>query len=367
MRDVLTPHLRQGGQFKEVVLATKADIARLPYELQEGWYVVGSGSTGAAPALAAMGLTYLGIMGWAAYNIRTPYPGYTVETSAAENENKNKYVAPVPKGNVDMDTVMKTPQFYLLGTVFFCLASGGMGLFSVAKPMMADVFSSALPSIVTASFASSYILMMSSGNLGGRIGWAALSDKIGRRRVFQLFTFGSIPLYLSLPFFVDSVISTGSALPLAAFIASTTLAISAMGGTYALLPAYESDLFGSKYVGGIHGRVLLASSASALAGPSALIWMRGQSEKNAIKDLISKVDPTDFQSTFGADPSQYEQLLEARSLTIPRLMDLVPEGIPDPTPHIYDTTMYTLSGLMAVAAVAHSLVKPVNPKYFEKK
>ena len=28
-----------------------------------------------------------------------------------------------------------------------------------------------------------------------------------------------------------------------------------MGGVYALLPAFESDLFGTKYAGAIHGRM----------------------------------------------------------------------------------------------------------------
>ena len=63
-------------------------------------------------------------------------------------------------------------QFYLLGTTFFCVACGGMGIFSVAKPMMGEVFSSTLPTLVTAAFASQYVQMLAAGNLGGRIGWA---------------------------------------------------------------------------------------------------------------------------------------------------------------------------------------------------
>ena len=38
-----------------------------------------------------------------------------------------------------------------------------------------------------------------------------------------------------------------------------------IGGAYAILPAYEADLFGTKYVGAIHGRMLLFSSSAALA------------------------------------------------------------------------------------------------------
>ena len=64
------------------------------------------------------------------------------------------------------------------------------GLFSVAKPMMSEIFSSNLPSLVTAGFASAYVLALSAGNLGGRLVWAAVSDKVGRRAIFTLFSVG---------------------------------------------------------------------------------------------------------------------------------------------------------------------------------
>jgi len=54
-------------------------------------------------------------------------------------------------------------------------------------------------------------------------------------------------------------------------------------------------------------------------------------------------------------------LLAAKSLSIGKLMVLAPPGTIDPTPHLYDTTMYALSGLMAVAFVAQGLVRPLPP------
>jgi hypothetical protein len=35
-------------------------------------------------------------------------------------------------------------------------------------------------------------------------------------------------------------------------------------------------------------------------------------------------------------------------------------GTIDPTPHLYDTTFYTLGGLMTTAFIAHALVKPMH-------
>ena len=242
---------------------------------------------------------------------------------------------------------------------------------------------------------------------GGRLAWAAVSDAIGRQKTFYIFTLGSIPLYLFLPSMVDSVVSTGSAMPLYGFCLSTAAAISMMGGVYAILPAYEADLFGTKFAGAVHGRMLLFSSCAALAGPYMLLTLRSIAEKAAITDLLTKVcmlelaplrflvsfgaslfiaviifvlftnhkftiaclsssrhllyqiSPEKFQATFGAPMDSAMEMLAAKSLSISKLLVLAPPGTIDPTPHLYDTTMYALSGLMAVAVVAHGLVRPL--------
>jgi hypothetical protein len=55
------------------------------------------------------------------------------------------------------------------------------------------------------------------------------------------------------------------------------------------------------------------------------------------------------------------ELIAAKTLTINKLLVLAPPGTIDPTPHLYDTTMYTLAGLMTVSVVAHYLVRPLPP------
>lgn len=50
--------------------------------------------------------------------------------------------------------------------MFTSIAMGGMGIFSVAKPMMSEVFSGSLPTVVTSSFAATYLLCLSLANLG---------------------------------------------------------------------------------------------------------------------------------------------------------------------------------------------------------
>lgn len=104
------------------------------------------------------------------------------------------------------------------------------------------------------------------------------------------------------------MISTGSSLPLYGFCAATALGVSAMGAAFALLPAYEADLFGAKYITAVHGRMLLYSSTAGVVGlyptyltcptqthelstvgPAMLLTLRSWSEAAAIKDLLAKV------------------------------------------------------------------------------
>merc|ERR1719434_668497 len=203
-----------------------------------------------------------------------------------------------------------------------------MGLISVAKPMIQNVFADSMPLLVTSAFASAYLMAMAAGNLGGRIGWAGISDKIGRRNVFHMFTIGSVPLFASLPYCINQVVMdpTSAMAPvyLGIFCASTVASISVLGGTFAVLPAYEADLYGPKYVQAIHGRFLIAATASTIIGPGLLLNLRKMAETQALTDLLSKVDPAAFSAKFGADISSAQSLIEAKTLTISKLMTIMP-------------------------------------------
>jgi len=354
------------GELQEVVYATASDLAKLPYpDLAEGWYVVGTGNTGVAAGLATMGAAYFAAMFASSLLIKRPPAGYLPAG----------YTPPAPAagagvGNVPVDNLLKTPQFWLLWSTATLLATGGMGLMSVAKPMIQNVFTDAMPLLVTPVFASGYLMAMAAGNLGGRLGWAAVSDKIGRWNTFQTMTLLAVPLFAGTPYLITQCINdpTGPMAPyyLAAFCASTVAALSVMGGTFAVLPAYEADLYGSKYVGAIHGRFLTFGAAATVAGPMLLLNLRKIAEVNAINELLTKVDPQVFLSKFGVAVSEAPSLIEAKTLTISKLMTIMPPGTIDPSPFLYNNTMYTMAGLVSVASALHFMVRPVNQKYFEK-
>ncbi len=127
---------------------------------------------------------------------------------------------------------------------------------------------------------------------------------------------------------------------------------------------YLADVFGTKYVGGIHGRLLTAWSIAGVAGPTCLTVLRERATYAAIEDLTAVVSPSAFEQTFGASVGQLPTLIEARTVTISKLMEICPAGTIDPTPSLYNTTMYAMAGLLGVAFVNNMLMRPVAERHW---
>lgn len=114
-----------------------------------------------------MGASYFALMMASSLLIRKPHPSFIPDgMQASSSASSSTAVTPAVVQDVSLEDAMKAPQFHLLGLTFFCLATGGMGMFSVAKPMMSEVFSTMLPTVVTSAFAAKFVLMLSAGNLG---------------------------------------------------------------------------------------------------------------------------------------------------------------------------------------------------------
>ena len=80
---------------------------------------------------------------------------------------------------------------------------------------------------------------------------------------------------------------------------------------------------------------------------------------NAIDDLVTLCPPADFERAFGAPISELSALKSTNVVSIPRLLELVPEGTPDPTPMLYNDACYVVCGLLAMSAVANGMIRPV--------
>src|SRR5262249_51862734 len=166
--------------------------------------------------------------------------------------------------------------------------------------MMTDIFGSALPAIVNNSFAQTYVLMTSLFNMLGRFFWASASDHLGRKTTYTIFFVAGAGLYLSIPWTASQASISHDGVWLVAFYAVTMVIFTMYGGGFATIPAYLADLFGSRFVGGIHGRLLTAWSTAGVVGPLALTSLRERAVAQAIHRLAGTVDPRAFQEKFHA-------------------------------------------------------------------
>ena len=367
----------EGGALQEVLVATMADVARLPVSLSEGVYLLGTGSTGAAATFATLSCGYALLMSAGALMMRLPPPGFAPAGFVPKGGAGGG-----PERSVHYATAMRTPQFYLLWATLFGNTFAGVTIISAAKTIMSDVFGGAYPSIVTGAFAATFVMGLAGANMMGRLTWGPLSDKLGRKvhrsNIFLFFFFSnllcqltyaifglSIPLCAAIPT-ITGLTSAASTAPLVAFIGSMVMIVSFYGAVFAVLPAYVADTFGQKYMGTIFGRILTALPLSALVGPLVLAQLRSRSTDEAVADLVSRVDPQRFLERFGTGVDHVAQLVHNKVVTIPRLMELMPPGTFDPSAGLYNSTLYTMSGMLTMAFVTNLLIRPVSEKFFEK-
>ena len=350
-----------GGVLQEVVIVGSSEVRDMTLPGPEGVYVVGSGATGVAEAFILIGLIYLTVMLIAAFSYRLPPQGWQPDGWQKPNEDtRNKLIT---TANVDIDQALRTPQFYQLWIVLCLNVTAGIGVLGVARTMITEIFGTTLPQTVDTAFAATYVVMISAFNMVGRFIWASASDYLGRRNTYCIFFLLGIALYLSIPFTAQQVSASPSIIWLVYFYAATMIIFTMYGGGFATIPAYLADIFGTRYVGGIHGRLLTAWSTAGLLGPLAITSLRQNSVTRAINDLVTTIDPQRFAEHFGAPLSQLDALVAQNSVTIARLMEIAPAGISDPTSGLYNSTMILMALLLAGALISNALMKPVDSRH----
>lgn len=351
-----------GGQLREVVVVGANDIAGMLVAGPEGVYVVGTGNVGAAATFFTLGAVYFVVMMIAAFSYRVPAPGWKPAGWEPPSDSDD-HPSMITSHNVDIDEALKTPQFYQLWIMLCFNVTAGIGVLAVAKTMISEIFGGQLPDIVDIEFAATYVLMISVFNMLGRFIWASASDYIGRRNTYYVFFGLGILLYCSIPYFAQQVAVQPATVWLVGFYAATMLIFTMYGGGFATIPAYLADIFGTRYVGGIHGRLLTAWSTAGVLGPLAITTLRENAVSRAIADLSETVGPAAFEQAFGAGLAQLDQLVAAKTVTIAKLMEIAPPGTRDPTPYLYNETMYLMAFLLFIALIANALMRPVHPKH----
>ncbi|HTQ34604.1 MAG TPA: MFS transporter, partial [Stellaceae bacterium] len=158
---------------------------------------------------------------------------------------------------------VKTPQFWLIWWILCLNVTAGIGVLGQASAMSQEMF----PGRVTPLAAAGFVGLMSLFNMAGRFFWASTSDIIGRKNTYFCFFVLGMLLYAAVP-------HTGSIGSVTLFVLCFLVIISMYGGGFATVPAYLKDMFGTRYVGAIHGMLITAWSAAGVFGPVLVNYIR---------------------------------------------------------------------------------------------
>ena len=165
-----------------------------------------------------------------------------------------------------------------------------------------------------AAIAAGFTGLLSLFNIGGRLFWASLSDRIGRKTTYCVFFVLGIVLYAAVRWAAHS---GNKALFVALFVALFCIIVSMYGGAFATIPAYLADLFGTQFVSAIHGRLLTAWSTAGIIGPVVVNYLR------------------EFEMATGVAQE-----------------------------NAYDLTMYVLAAMLVAGLIANQMVKPLADHWF---
>jgi MFS family permease len=276
-------------------------------------------SVGVWETFATMGVIYFVFMMIGAFAYRVSPAGWRPDGWTPPSEKKSM----ISEHHVHLNDAHKTPQFWLIWWVLCLNVSAGIGVIGMASPMLQEIFAGkliGLPNVgfnaldasqkaTIAAIAAGFAGLLSLFNIGGRVFWASLSDYIGRKSTYYCFFLLGIALYALAPTFA----AMGSKL---LFVAGFGIILSMYGGGFATVPAYLADMFGTQFVGAIHGRLLTAWSTAGIIGPVVVNYIR------------------EFQLAAGV-----------------------------PRDQLYNSTMYILCAMLVGGLICNFLIKPVNPKW----
>ncbi len=277
-------------------------------------------SVGVWQTLLVMAAGYFIFMICGAFGYRIPPANWRPEGWSPPPSNTTM----ITNRHVHLRDAHKTKQFWLIWAVLCLNVSAGIGVLGMASPMLQEIFAGKLigmPDVsftqldatqktAVASIAAGFLGLLSLFNIGGRFFWASLSDRLGRKLTYFTFFALGIVLYALAP----TAAHMGSQ---GLFVAIFCVILSMYGGGFATVPAYLADIFGTQFVGAIHGRLLTAWATAGIVGPVVVNYIR------------------EFQISAGV-----------------------------PRDQVYDRTMYILAGMLALGFIANLFVRPLAEKWF---
>ena len=373
------------GVPREVIVATSRDLIEAGFTsgVSEGVFLLGTGSNGVCEAILGMGGCVFGLMQFAFWGYRLPASGIytpaaadasttastaasttsTTASTTTANESERSTTAqpkaspaaaapsPLPAAlDINLPAAMQTPNFYLLfaGSVGVCMT--GLPFIQLSKFMVNDIFGASMGSN-TAAIAATYPALVASANMGGRFIWGPISDRISCLNTTVLFGL-SVPAILLGPY-ATGIVATDPATALTLFKYSALLSVGIFAGMPVLLAPAAADIFGGTHSGEIYRRLWLTVPLANFMGTTLFSKARDAAYTRHATSLADQVDDEAFTAAFGSGKDALPALISNKTVTMPRLLHMLPEGTADPSPYLYNDIFYGIAGCSALALLCN--------------
>ncbi|MCW2666414.1 MAG: transporter [Frankiales bacterium] len=197
-------------------------------------------------AFLPLGLAYLVMSLAGAAFFRNPPPGYAVPGWTPAGGTGATGTTDYTQGEA-----LRTPQWYLLAAILTLSVTAGIALISQAAASATDIAG------YSATAAASAVGVLAVFNGGGRVFWAAVSDKIGRMPSFVAILGLQAVCFALLPH---------ASQPALFFLLAAVIYL-CYGGTFGTMPATAGDFFGVRNAGAIYGLMIIGWSLGGVVGP----------------------------------------------------------------------------------------------------
>ncbi|KAF9976741.1 hypothetical protein BGZ73_007966 [Actinomortierella ambigua] len=213
-----------------------------------------------------LGSCYYAAMLLCAFVFRVPPPNFQVKgmdmyrnkvdaNGDIETNQEEKAASQLrdPGTTMNLSDAIFSKEYRFIYLMFFGNSIAGLVFLSRLANIVKDIFGK------DASTAATIVAINGGFNLGGRLFFSSVSDRLGRKNSFFVMLFSQVIILASLPTIMEQRVYW-------AFLLVIWTLTACYGGGFGCIPAFLCDMFGPSNIGAMHGIILTAWSIAGVGG-----------------------------------------------------------------------------------------------------
>ncbi|KAF9932992.1 hypothetical protein FBU30_006816 [Linnemannia zychae] len=233
-------------------------LAKIPQPL--------AAAVGLPLTFVVLGCAYFAAMLICALVFRVPPPGFQVNGMDMYRNRVGKADDPEPNSsekaakdykdpgaNMVLSSAIFSKEYRIIYIMFFGNSIAGLVFLSRLANIIKDIFGK------DEATAATIVAINGGFNLGGRLFFSTVSDRLGRKNSFFVMLCSQVIILATLPIIMDKRVYW-------AFLLVIWILTACYGGGFGCIPAFLCDMFGPTNIGALHGIILTAWSLAGVGG-----------------------------------------------------------------------------------------------------